>query len=99
MAEEETQEEASSPPPKTVIETAVEPAEEEEKKPDVEAEIMALVAKAKSRLEGVSTVIEENGNRLKTLHKGFRDLRRQQAHVAREQLQAIGSLEHGLKPQ
>mmetsp|Transcript_120157 Transcript_120157/g.285498 ORF Transcript_120157/g.285498 Transcript_120157/m.285498 type:complete len:91 (-) Transcript_120157:228-500(-) len=63
---------------------------------DIDDEIQALVTKAKQRLEGVSKTMEDNGSKLKKLQKGFSDLKRQQAHVAREQQQVIGSLQNGL---
>eukprot|EP00441_Pelagodinium_beii_P041680 CAMPEP_0197650684 /NCGR_PEP_ID=MMETSP1338-20131121/31095_1 /TAXON_ID=43686 ORGANISM="Pelagodinium beii, Strain RCC1491" /NCGR_SAMPLE_ID=MMETSP1338 /ASSEMBLY_ACC=CAM_ASM_000754 /LENGTH=94 /DNA_ID=CAMNT_0043225141 /DNA_START=61 /DNA_END=345 /DNA_ORIENTATION=- len=64
---------------------------------DVEQEIQMLIAKAKNRLEGVTSVMEDNGSRIKTLQKGFKELKRQQDHVTREQNQTIGNLQNGLK--
>ncbi|CAE8587580.1 unnamed protein product, partial [Polarella glacialis] len=63
---------------------------------DVESEIRQLISRAKGKLEGVSSVMEENTSRLQTLTKGFKDLKRQQAHVTREQGQSIGQLQNGL---
>mmetsp|Transcript_71256 Transcript_71256/g.157311 ORF Transcript_71256/g.157311 Transcript_71256/m.157311 type:complete len:93 (-) Transcript_71256:134-412(-) len=63
---------------------------------DIDEEISALISKARQRLEGVSKTMEDNGGKLKKLEKGFSDLKRQQAHVAREQQQVIGSLQNGL---
>mmetsp|Transcript_107342 Transcript_107342/g.269230 ORF Transcript_107342/g.269230 Transcript_107342/m.269230 type:complete len:103 (-) Transcript_107342:86-394(-) len=66
-------------------------------KKDIEAEIQALIAKARSRIEAVRSVEEENAGRLKTLQTGFKDLKRQQIHVAREQQQKIGEMQNGLQ--
>mmetsp|Transcript_1754 Transcript_1754/g.3154 ORF Transcript_1754/g.3154 Transcript_1754/m.3154 type:complete len:91 (-) Transcript_1754:118-390(-) len=63
---------------------------------DIDDEIAALITKARQRLEGVTTTMDDNGEKLKKLQKGFSDLKRQQAHVAREQQQVIGSLQNGL---
>eukprot|EP00438_Fugacium_kawagutii_P030920 Skav202922 [mRNA] locus=scaffold1565:228175:231531:- [translate_table: standard] len=63
---------------------------------DIDEEISALISKARQRLEGVSKTMEDNGGKLKKLEKGSSDLKRQQAHVAREQQQVIGSLQNGL---
>ncbi|CAE7358342.1 unnamed protein product [Symbiodinium sp. CCMP2592] len=63
---------------------------------DIDDEIQALITKARQRLEGVTKTMEDNGEKLKKLQKGFSDLKRQQAHVSREQQQVIGSLQNGL---
>mmetsp|Transcript_27612 Transcript_27612/g.82342 ORF Transcript_27612/g.82342 Transcript_27612/m.82342 type:complete len:103 (-) Transcript_27612:168-476(-) len=63
---------------------------------DLESEVAALIAKARSRLEGVRTVMEDNGAKLKTLQNGFKVLKKQQANAAREQQQSIGQLMNGL---
>uniref|UniRef100_A0A7S2QC78 Uncharacterized protein n=1 Tax=Zooxanthella nutricula TaxID=1333877 RepID=A0A7S2QC78_9DINO len=65
-------------------------------KKDIETEIRQILAKARGRLDGVRSVQEENATRLKTLQKGFKDLKRQQNHVTREQQQALGQLQGGL---
>mmetsp|Transcript_974 Transcript_974/g.773 ORF Transcript_974/g.773 Transcript_974/m.773 type:complete len:94 (+) Transcript_974:71-352(+) len=66
-------------------------------KKDIEVEVRALISKARSRLEGVRTTMDDNGQRLKTMQKGFKDLKKQQAHFAKEQQQAIGQLQNGLQ--
>ncbi|CAK0870360.1 unnamed protein product [Prorocentrum cordatum] len=64
---------------------------------DVEEEIQALVSKARSRLDSVKAMMEENQARLKSCGKGFKELKRQQHHAAREQQSAIGALQSGLQ--
>mmetsp|Transcript_5938 Transcript_5938/g.9657 ORF Transcript_5938/g.9657 Transcript_5938/m.9657 type:complete len:94 (+) Transcript_5938:52-333(+) len=66
-------------------------------KKDIEVEIRGLIAKARSRLEATSNIMNENSTRLKTLQKGFRELKRQQGVCSRDQMQAIGQLECGIQ--
>eukprot|EP00435_Cladocopium_sp_Y103_P064528 s24_g26.t1 len=65
---------------------------------DIDEEISALISKARQRLEGVSKTMEDNGGKLKKLEKGFSDLKRQQAHVAREQQQELALQAWSLAP-
>mmetsp|Transcript_46953 Transcript_46953/g.124780 ORF Transcript_46953/g.124780 Transcript_46953/m.124780 type:complete len:95 (+) Transcript_46953:206-490(+) len=70
---------------------------EEASKKDVEQEINALLAKSKHRLDGVRATTELNAVGLKSLQKGFRELRKQQVVVARDQTTSVGHLEAGLR--
>mmetsp|Transcript_124864 Transcript_124864/g.249340 ORF Transcript_124864/g.249340 Transcript_124864/m.249340 type:complete len:100 (-) Transcript_124864:17-316(-) len=64
---------------------------------DVEAEVRALVAKARSRLDSVKLTMEDNGSKLKILQKGFRELKGLQSNAAQEQQKTLGSLMVGAK--
>eukprot|EP00746_Dinoflagellata_sp_MGD_P070763 gnl/MRDRNA2_/MRDRNA2_28924_c0_seq1.p1 gnl/MRDRNA2_/MRDRNA2_28924_c0~~gnl/MRDRNA2_/MRDRNA2_28924_c0_seq1.p1 ORF type:complete len:101 (+),score=34.59 gnl/MRDRNA2_/MRDRNA2_28924_c0_seq1:64-366(+) len=63
---------------------------------DAEAEIKALIAKARAKVDGIQEKIDENAGSLKQLKDEFRQLKRQQNHLAREQQSSINLLECGL---
>merc|ERR1719293_483700 len=64
---------------------------------DIEEEIQMLVSKTRGRLDSVKAMMDENQARLKSCGKGFKELKRQQHHAAREQQSAIGALQSGLQ--
>merc|ERR1712118_594397 len=63
---------------------------------DGEAEIKALIAKARGKVDSIQEKIDENAGNLKQLKDEFRQLKRQQNHLAREQQSSINLLECGL---
>merc|ERR1719188_1177668 len=67
------------------------------RKGDIAAEIQSLIARAKSKIQGVTKDMDTNAERLKTLQKGLKDLKRQQTHIGREQQQSIGTMQSGLR--